>query len=453
MTTLNTIGKGLAWNTVATTAGKIIMFANVFIILTRLSVYEYGLSQLVLSVISIMGILLLPGLFSVLVADLARERGQMNFMGMKSIFLDYVALNVSLGLVAWAALFFGSSIVANVVGNQSIGFFLKIISFSFLLAPWRTVGITLATVELRFLDQAFYSVLEEIAKMAYMLFLFYVLGQGVEGLFYAVVFSQFTAIVLYIPRTMSAYRVFSHAQVSTRAFWRVLRDHRKWSIASSYVGTLGQTVQLWIIRLTLGTEAVGIFSFVDGISSQVASLMPLGSILAPILPRYVTEKNKFNSLMRGAIKMQVVVAGILICATFIGLPVLLYVFPKYSHAVPLLMVMIFILLPNSLISIYTPAFAALQEQFSLFVSSTVKTLLIALLTPVGVALVGLPGIGLADVAILSLSALERTWRFKRLVPTFKMSFRDFFKLENTERELITHVWKRFSPTNILQLFK
>src|SRR6185295_20032727 len=92
------------------------------------------------------------------------------------------------------------------------------------------------------------------------------------------------------------------------AFWRIMFDHRKWSIANSYVGKLGQTLNIWIIRLFLGTEAVGIYSFASGIYGQVASFLPLSNILSPLLPRDVAQRDVFARYIRSSIKAQAIVS-------------------------------------------------------------------------------------------------------------------------------------------------
>jgi O-antigen/teichoic acid export membrane protein len=55
MTVTHTIGKGIAWNTVGSVVGKGVVFFNVFLVLRHLSVYEYGLSELVFSVVCVTG--------------------------------------------------------------------------------------------------------------------------------------------------------------------------------------------------------------------------------------------------------------------------------------------------------------------------------------------------------------------------------------------------------------
>ena len=299
------------------------------------------------------------------------------------------------------------------------------------------ISILLASVELRYFDQALYGIVEEAAKFVCLVIFFFWLQFGLSGLLYAIVISQFVTALIYVPRSLSAYRVFGGASSGDEAaFWHIIREHRKWSIATSYVGSLGQTLQLWIIRLLLGTEAVGLFAFASGIMGQVASFLPLGNVLAPLLPRYVDKKIDFARYVRSAIKAQVLFGVLFILAALVALPVLIFIFPKYALAVPIVTVLIWGILPASIVSVYTPAFAALKQQFAYFWSTVWKIACTAVFTPIAILLWGIPGIGLGGVLTLSVSALERTWRLKRQLPEFSLVSKDFFSLDIHERNLI-----------------
>ena len=454
MSVVRTVGKGIAWNTVGTIVGKLFIFLNVFIILRSLSIYEYGLSQLVLSVISSVGIFLLPGLNSVIVADLSAERGRSAYGRMKSVFLQFTGLSAGLSLAAWIVLFFGSSLAAHWAGNDAIGALIRIASFTVLVSPLRTMAQTLATVELRFVDQSLYSSIEELSKTFCLVIFLLILQLGIYGLLLSIVISQFVTVLLYIPRTWSAYRVFGSAQaVEGHAFWDILRRHRKWSIAGSYIGTLGQTLQLWIIRLLLGTEAVGLFSFADGIVSQVTSFLPFGVVLAPLLPRYVDKLADFARYVKSSIKAQVAFSFVLIIATFVGLPILLFIFPKYQPAQLIIIAEIWVIIPSAVVSIYTPAFAALKEQYAYFWSNTWKVFFLLIFTPLAIVLWGVTGTGIGTVLFMLASAIERTWRLRKVLPDFSFSLNEFFYVDAYERVLIEQVWGRWKVLQSLILKK
>jgi O-antigen/teichoic acid export membrane protein len=437
MSVVKTVGTGLAWNTTAMLVGKIIVFVNVFLILQHLTVYEYGLSELVLSVISTVGIFLLPGLSSAIIADLGAERARGEYGRMKALFLQFVSFNVLLACIAWALLFFGSDTAAAWAGNPTIGYLLKFASFQLLTSPFRTVSTMLAAVELRYADQSLYGTFEEIFKLGNLALFFLVLHRGIDGLLLSIVCSQALTILLYAPRTLSAARIFYGAETQeSYEFWNILRRHRKWSIASTYVGQLGQTLQIWLIRAVLGTEAVGLYAFASGIFSQISSLSPLSTVLAPLLPRYVDNREMFARYIKSSVKAQALFTVASIAISIVGLPVLAWIFPKYIPAIPIVFIMLIGLIPNGNAFIYTAAFNALKEQYQYFQSSVFKTLLILVVTWPSVHFFGTLGMGISYDLLLIGSVIERSKRLKRLLPEFNLTIREFFQVDPYERELL-----------------
>lgn len=454
MSVARTIGKGVAWNTISTIIGKIVAFLNVFIILRHLSVYEYGLSELIFSVVSTMSIVLLPGLASAITADLAVERTRGEFGRMKAVFLRYFSVNIALSVVAWSILFFGSSFVAHMAGNDSIGYFLKIASFSFIMSPLRGITQMLATVEARFSDQSFYGVIEEIAKGFLLLLFFFVFHYGVNGLLFAVISSQLMAFLVYIPRTLSAYRHFGHAEAKDgQVFWQILQHHRKWSVAVTYVNNLGKTMQLWIIRLLLGTEAVGLYAFATGVIGQLASFLPFSNVLVSILPRFIDRRDELIRVFRSSIKAQFMLSMLLLVCAYIGAPVLFWIFPKYNSAFLLLYVSLFSILPASIVGMYTPMFNTLKAQFPFFLSMVWKVVLSSVFLWLGITYLGIPGMGFAVVLGFVASMIERTFRLKRLLPEMSFSCKEFFSLDQIEITLLKKFFREIRTKRIFSIFQ
>lgn len=437
MSIARVVGTGLAWNSIGTIALKIVSFTNIFIILTHLSVYEYGLTELTMSVVSTIGLFLLPGLAATITADLGVERARQEYGKMKALFLEFFTLHVLLGIVAWAVLFFGSSIVAHWTGNDLIDRFFKIVSFTFLSAPFRTATTMLATVFVRYADISFFGVLEEICKGVLLGIFLIWFEMGAAGLLYAVVISPVLAIACYAPRTISAYRKFSHATPDTvEPIWKILREHRKWSVTATYVGTLSANIRLWIIKIFLGTEAVGIFGFVYGLFSHAISLLPLTSLITPLVPKFIDRKIELVRLIRAAMKFQLYIAAALILAGFVfAPPFITYFFPKYTEAIPLLYILLFGLISNSLASPLNPVFLALKEQKSVLFSQMFKNILTIIILPVTILLFGIAGVCIEVVLTTLLSAGERYLRLRKMIPEFSISLRSLLVPDAHERAL------------------
>lgn len=428
-----TVSRGVAWTTLGAIFNKLLILLNVFLILKHLSVYEYGLAELVFSTVSTVGIILLPGLSSTLIADMGVERARGDINRMKSLFTHYGILMAILGCIAFSILFFAAAPVAALLHSPSVGHLLAIVSFTFLIAPLRTLSILIATVEARFVDQAVYSIAEEVAKACFLLLFFFVLGKGPEGLLYAYVLSPFVAVLVFIPRTLSGYRHFSHGIITERFnFLKLLSTHRKWSVASSYVGTLTQNAQIWIIRLLLGTEAVGLYAFASGIFSNVSSLLPLTGMLSSLAPRYSQKKDSLAKILRISIKAQFILGIVLIVTAISTLPILIWFLPKYAPALPLAYLMLFVIIPTSIYGTFTSVFATLKEQFSFLQSYVFKLVLTVIFIPISILNFGIIGIGIGSVFINSLSGVERYIRLRKVFPELKLTYKDFFTIQQSE---------------------
>ena len=442
MSIVRTVAKGIAWNTAAAGVGKILVVFNLFIILRTLSVYEYGLSELVLSVVSMLSILLLPGLGTAIIADMAYEKTRGDASHARSLLIQFYILSFVLGVVAWAVLFFGSGVAADLVGNPTISTFLKIVSFLFLLSPMRMVTTILATVERRFADQAFFGVVEEMFKAVGLLFFLVYLGHTVDGLLYASVLGQACAIVVFLPRTFSAFTQLSGRGGSYK-FWNILHQHRKWSIAGTYVSSLTQTVQIWLIRMVLGTEAVGLYSVAAGVLSQVSTLLPFGTILAPIVPAYVHMKNHLCRLIVAALKIQTALAASLYIVTIASLPLFVIIFPHYRGSAWMIPILLIGLLPLGFLSITGPVFAALKEQRSFVESAGLKLVLTTICFPIGMLVFGLTGLAIANVFVLCVSAVERWMRLSRISPELTIRLSDLIHVSGEERKHAEILLKSF----------
>ncbi len=454
MSEIRRITHGIAWTTFGTIADKVLILINIFIILSYLSVYEYGLAELVFSVVSTIGIITVPGLFATIISDMGVERGKEDRSRMKTLFVQYLLLSFSLGLIAFLLLFFGASIAASLSGNASIRTFMMIVAFTFLVAPFRNASILIATVEARFVDQALYSIVEEIAKMALLFVFFFVVQNGPQGLFYAYVFAPLIAACLFLPRTISGYSYFASGRaVEGWRFWKLFGTHRKWSIVSSYIGTTTQNLTVWIIRILLGTEAVGIYAFASGILSNISSLLPIPSVFASIAPRYEAQRTRFIAFIRITVKLQFILSIIITVAAIAGLPVLAYLFPKYRYGFSLVLIMLLVCIPTATSAVFTPSFAILKRQYAYVLTSGVKLALTAVILPLSIFLFGLLGIGVGAILINTISGVERYVRLRRALPGLSIPLWSLITFSKNERvmsaTLLRNIFNRRKLTSVL----
>lgn len=444
MKLVGTMGRGIAWSTIGTLVLKGVSFASIFVILSSLSVYQYGLAELALSVVSILGIFMVPGLTQTVIADLMVERARGNGGSMKHLFLAYSKLNIALGVIAWAVTFFGASIISSLIGNEYTSHLLKIVSFLFLTSPLRAATTTLATINLRFLDQSFYPVIEEGIKFLAVLMLLVWFGLGPEGLLYATVLAELVTSIAFLPRSFSAWKIFSGAKASGGpAFWRLLSDHRKWGVGASYVNTLSNNLRLWIIKLFLGTEAVGLYAFARGLYAHISGLSPLPGVVSPILPRYIDRLSEFVRLLRASMKLQLALSSTFLLGAMLTGPLFIhFIFPQYEPAIPILLVLLFALPPNAILAVLTPVFSTFKRQRSFFWANVFKMCIMVISLPILASLFGALGVAAELVLTSSASAIERYVRVRQLFPQHSLDFKNIFYLDADERGVAVFLYEK-----------
>src|SRR3989338_4482408 len=101
------------------------------IVIRTLSVFEYGVWQLVQSAGAIIGMLTLPYLENIFVTDMARDLGENNPGRYRAELKSFSKIIFPLSVVVGIALFFASSIVARWIGNEAAIPVLKIFALTF----------------------------------------------------------------------------------------------------------------------------------------------------------------------------------------------------------------------------------------------------------------------------------------------------------------------------------
>lgn len=438
--TLRTVGTGIAWNTVASFAVKGLALANVFIILRHLSVYDYGIVQLVLTVVSTVGGLLLPGLSTVLISDLARDRGAGNTTNATALARQYFFLQLVLGLVAFLVLFVGSSFFATYLHHETLAFYLRISSFSFLVGTVRGLFSVLATVELRFAFQSVLSILDEGVKFL-LLLVFFWFEMGAAGVLYTMVLAPLVVVLVTLPWGISSIKPLFSAGPAEEPWWKLVRGHRLWGVSSSYLTTLNQNVRLWLIQVLLGTEAVGLFSFAQGLVSQAIGFVTFSAIAAPVIAQATHIPKRLADFANRALKYQLWIAiaalipGAIITPFFISL-----VFPVYVGATTMTMIGLVMIIPAAVNVPVAAVYAALKQQRQFFMRATlVKTVIMVSILPPLLFTVGLTGAMIEIVITNIFSVVERTRSLRHSVPGFISSVRPFFVFDRSDAEILHRV--------------
>lgn len=435
-----TVGLGTLWASVSSVLIKVVGLATIFIVLHRLSVYEYGLTELAMSILSVLSFFLLPGLTDVVIADMGVQRGKGEVGAMRSLFENYFIFHFLLGVVAWAVMFFGAGLLSLYFEGQIV-LMLRILSFSFLVSPFRTMYTIILSVHFQFFWRSFYSLTEEFFKLGIVVLCFALYDVGPVGLVVAVVGSQLLVVLAMLPLLWRLYgRLRRSARQPVQTPWALFLAHGKWSVLSSYFNSLGQNLRLFLIRLMLGTEAVGLFAVAQGLYNHTASLLSVGPILSPIIPQYVSQRERFDKLVSKGVKYQLLAyLGIGLVAVLVFPVVIVYLFPHYASAMTLFRVMLLALIPASFAAVISPIFFALKAQKNLFWAIMLKNVWILVFAPLFIGVFGVIGIAIEFVSTVTFYVMERYKFLRRLMPDLAISPRAFLTVDEVDRMIVERI--------------
>lgn len=439
---LRIIGEGTLWTSGSTVILKIIGLATIFLILHRLSVYEYGLIELVGTVVPLFGFFLLPGLSNVVIADMGVARAQGDKSTIRTIFSHYVLVQSTLGVIAWAVVFFGADVISRFYEGQAPNY-IKIVSFAFLTGPIRASMLAVFRVYLKYFVQSVQSVVEATLKLTFLVLSFFVFHWGIPGVLWSGIVAEALGIFVMTPAFLKIYRDFKDAPLHSLSFWSLLKNHGKWSVFAGYFNSFGQNMRLWLIKAVLGTEAVGLFGVAFGLFSHTSSLIPLGNVLGPVLPQYLGEPERLHKIVGKGVKYQFLAFAILgVLGLFVFTPIIAFLFPKYISSLPVFQIMLIALLPLAFASVFTPLFFALKAQKSLFWAIGVKNIAILIFAPLFMWAFGIVGLGIELVLTTAIFVFERYRVLKRILPGFALKWRDFISVDQDDRVIIAKFMRR-----------
>ena len=431
--------EGTFWISSSTIIIKIIGLFSVFFVLHALAVEQYGMLELALSIPMLLSIFLLPGLDTLVIADMGAFLGRGEEREARATLFSFMRLQYLLAVAAWALGFFGASFFTEIypISIQ----YVHAASFLFLLGPLRTTYAVLFRAQLKFFLLSFISFLEELFKFTIVAFLFFTGDLGVLDVITAIAAAQFvTIVVLAIPFVRSWNQLERGGEPQPHPWLSLLHERGIWSILSVYAGNVGKAARLWVIQRILGAEAVGLYAVATGLMGHTMALAPLSTVVAPILPQFVHDLRRFATIFSKAIKYQLIAyATIGVIGAVVFPPILVQLFPDYAPAMPLFQIMLVGLLPIAVLSVVTPAFSALKLQKNFFISVLIKDVVSIVAVWTLITLFGIWGVAYEYVLSQTFYVYERLRRLRGFVPQLQGMSSRIFSFDEDDRLILRKV--------------
>lgn len=431
--------EGTLWTSGSTLVVKVLGLASVFFILRALSAEQYGILELTLSIPVLLSIFLLPGLDSLVLADMGAEYGRGERRRARSILTSFMRLQILLAFAAWAITFFGAAIFTHLY-PVSVSY-IQAASFLFLIGPLRTAYATVFRVQLKFFALSSISFLEEFFKLSMLLLVFFFFELSIVWVIVIMATSQLLVLgVLALPFIRGWMEMTGGGMSEPIPSFQLLQGRGAWSVLSVYAGNVGKAARLWVIQRILGAEAVGLYAVASGLMGHTMALAPIHAVVAPILPQFSHDPSRFARIFSKSIKYQLLsYCAIGVVGFFAFPPILSWLFPDYASAMPLFQIMLLGLIPIAFLSVITPAFAALKLQKSFFASVLIKDVVSIVLTYILATLFGLPGVAYEYVLSTSIYVFERLRRLQRHMKEISVLRTQIFSFDDDDRLILGKV--------------
>ncbi len=420
------------WNVVVKGAG----LANSFLILTALTVYQFGLYQLVLAAIAIADNLS-AGLFDdVVVNDTARGLAEQRHAQAKRLFNEFALYKVIVGAMLTALVFFGAGKIGAYYGKD-IAVFLQIASFLIILEVIRAAEDLFFTAS-RSLSSFAIPAVQEIAKFLLLAGFLFRGTLGIREALQAAVMAAFLALLFASWRFLREYR---------RAF-RGVRAHTHGQLAAAVksYGTpvlvrygfsrVTKNVRPWLIKFFVNTEAVALYTLAINLITLAQSVFPI-TMISRLLPWEAGDERRLAYMFRRSAKYVFWGGTAMAVLGFLFVPpIIAAIFPKYAPAMPLFWVLTATLPFYGVYKIQKSLLLVLREQKILTARLVTESFLV-----IGLNVALLPIIGVFGTAVEYVATYA--WRvllFQRMIakahPGLRLKAASVFTFDADDRRFL-----------------
>lgn len=402
-----------------------IIALNSFIVLRLVSVYEYGLYQLVISIVAIAESLTAGFLDDLVLTDLSRYLGDKKNDLAKRLFFELALVKMSLAVLFTVIIIGGAEIIARYY-DSNIALLLRIVGTALIFR----VG--LSVMNLFFDSNIYFSALGapvfgEVVKLAVVLALWFWQGLGVTQILIAYVIGHISAFIFSSVHFVVIYRrVFSSFSMVRRSLIKeLLRVYGFWVGLKYALSRVTNNIRPWIIKIFTTTEAVGLYMFASSLAAIIMRLMPLGTF-GILLPRELGDKIKLRYLFARVTKYSVFLSFVFSVLSFIFVPMFIgLVFPKYTSAVPLFLIMTGVIFLYGFYKIFRMVLVVFKEQKTLTIRSLDGSILSPLLLVILLPIFGVNGAAMEWVLTYAVTTVLFYYYLIKAHPYLKLRWKDF----------------------------
>ncbi|PIQ91715.1 MAG: hypothetical protein COV70_02285 [Parcubacteria group bacterium CG11_big_fil_rev_8_21_14_0_20_39_22] len=436
------------WNIISKGAG----FSNTFLILTSLTLYQYGVFQLLLSVYSAFTDLLSVG-GGVVNNDISRHIGAGEEGKAKKIYKEYAVMRIVAGILLWAGFFFGADLFAE---RYSVEFVreVRLISFLFLTEVVFTSMRTLISLRMNFAAAASRSAIYKAFQFFILLYFFVFSEIGLRELFLSMIIGSSLSLLFLISPFMRSYRIWKGEKTEKGfAILRLFKSYGKWEVFSQVGSKTTSRIKPWLIKIFISTEAVAIFTVANSAVGAVKDMLPFKT-LNVLIPLRVQDNNSFQRIFTYGMKYMALLSIIFMIGGMVLAPIVItFIFPQYIESLPLFFLIISAL-PIMAVSIVVVSFLiTLRKQKFLFLHSVIRNVLGLSFYLILLPAIGIWGLALERFVTPLIVLIISFFYIKKLGLQIRFENRKLFTFGKEDRDFVKDIFKIFKKSTMAKISK
>lgn len=428
-------------------AAKGVGFVNTILTLSALSLYQYGVFQLVLSLYGAASYFTTigNGVVNNDIAHFVREEKEGHA---KKLFLEYNALRLIASVTLFCAFFFGAGLFAE---TYTFGFVsdIRLVAFLFLSEFFFSATESLLAVRLKFATVASRTALAKAAQLAALLYFLSTGNLGLHEMFLSMIFGSVFSVATMIPAFLGLYRQWIGTRVTKdRILHRIFATYGKWDLYRQFFGELTNRIQPWLIKVFVSTEAVAVFAVA---SAFIAAIKDVGfpvKTLKTLVPLHMEDEEKSRYIFVKGSRYLLAFSVLVTLGAAIAVPAVVYLFvPKYEIALPYFFAMLPAIPVTALGVIATTFLIALRKQRFLFWLGIEKNVTILTFSLGLLPVFGLWALAIEETVTPLLALIVVYIYMFRIRPAgFRFKLWEFVAFDRTDWEFFKVVYKDVSRT-------
>lgn len=448
---MKNVFQSIATGTIVISLSRIVLkglsLVSYLLVLQQLSLREYGIVSLALSVsgpvLAFSGL----GLDDLLFANGARARGEKTLPEFLPTIRGFIFTKFGIVVVVTVVLVFIRSLLGQNYRDLFEQFFIPLIVWIW-VTNVRGLADGLLQMHENFKRLAAANVIENVLRLAIVVGLAATHRISISTVIWSYVLAKIISSVVAIAPVADIARGALRFRQSMMAYLRFIKHKGFWEIIRMQIGGIFSGIGQWIIGFLLGLEAVALFAFVSTMNSFVAQFTPFRQILYPIMSRLSPESGATSFTARRMSKYAFWLAVLLIIVAAIGAPIGLTLFlPKYLIALPYFYLLLPTQLLNAATSSHGPLMYARNEQRFLLGLSLFGTISSVTIAPALMLVFGLYGAILENHLSTFIIAWLRERRLRRRHDIQTFVLRDVLTYDDFDRQAI-HRFVAFIKTKV-----